>query len=69
MPNEQSTYGGSNMVFMEPSFCNDFIGMTYSLMGCINPLPHLTILGSSSSAANKDMMAKIRTYEDTINCF
>ena len=34
----------------------------------INPLPHMPILGSSNSAANKDMMAKIWTNRDTINC-
>ena len=26
-----------------------------------NPLPHMSVLGSSNSAANKDMMAKIWT--------
>ena len=31
-----------------------------------NPLPHMPISGSSDSAANKDMMSKIRTNEDTI---
>ena len=34
----------------------------------INPLPHMPILGSSNSAANKDMIAKIWTNRDTINC-
>ena len=32
----------------------------------INPLPHMPILGSSNSAANKDMMSKIWTNADTI---
>ena len=32
----------------------------------INPLPHMTILGSSNSAANKDMMSKMWINEDTI---
>ena len=32
----------------------------------INPLPHMPILGSSDSAANKDMMSKIWTNGDTI---
>ena len=31
-----------------------------------NPLPHMPILGSSNSAANKDMMSKILTNGDTI---
>ena len=30
------------------------------------PLTHMPILGSSNSAANKDMMSKIRTNRDTI---
>ena len=38
------------------------------LINCINPLPDMPILGSSSSAANKDMMAKIWTEWDTIIC-
>ena len=33
---------------------------------CLNPLPHMPILGSSYSAANKDMMSKIWTNGDTI---
>ena len=32
----------------------------------VNLLPHMTILGSSNSAANKDMMSKILTNGDTI---
>ena len=32
----------------------------------VNPLPHVPILGSSNSAANKDMMAKVWTNGDTI---
>ena len=31
-----------------------------------NPLPHVPILGSSNSAANKDIMARIWTNGDTI---
>ena len=31
-----------------------------------NPLPHLPILGSSNSAANKDMMSKTWTNGDTM---
>ena len=31
-----------------------------------NSLPHMSILGSSSSAANKNMMSKIWTNGDTI---
>ena len=34
----------------------------------VNPLPHIPILGSSYSAANKGMIAKIWTNRDTINC-
>ena len=34
----------------------------------INPLPDMPILGSSSSAANKDMMSNIWTNGDTITC-
>ena len=34
--------------------------------GQINPLPDILILGSSNSAANKDMMAEIWTKGDTI---
>ena len=33
---------------------------------CLNPLPHMPILGSSNSAANKDMMSKTWTNGDTI---
>ena len=32
----------------------------------LNPLPHMPILGSSTSAANKDMMSKIFMNGDTI---
>ena len=32
----------------------------------INLLPHMPILGSSNSAANKDMMSKIWTNGDII---
>ena len=35
----------------------------------INPLPDMPILGSSNSAANQNMMAKIWTNGDTIICF
>ena len=31
-----------------------------------NPLPHITILRSSNSVANKDVMSKILTNGDTI---
>ena len=30
------------------------------------PLPHMPILGNSSSTASKDMMSKIWTNEDTV---
>ena len=32
----------------------------------LNPLPDMPILGSSNSAANKDMMSKIWTNRDMI---
>ena len=32
----------------------------------LNPLPHMPILGSSNSVANKNMMSKIWTNGDTI---
>ena len=32
----------------------------------INPLPHMPVLGSSTSAANKDMMSKIWTNKESI---
>ena len=38
------------------------------LSACVNPLPDMSVLGSSNSAANKDMTAKIWTNGDTINC-
>ena len=31
----------------------------------INSLPHMPILGSSNSAANKDVMSKVLTNSDT----
>ena len=31
----------------------------------VNPLPHMAVLGSSNSEANKDMMSKGWTNEDT----
>ena len=34
---------------------------------CVNPLPHMPILGSSNLAANKDMMSKILTNGDGIS--
>ena len=33
---------------------------------CVNPLPDKPILGSSNSAANKDVVSKILTNGDTI---
>ena len=35
-------------------------------MDFLNPLLHMPILGSSNSVANKDMMSKTFTNEDTI---
>ena len=37
-----------------------------SLVYCINPLPDMPILGSSNSAASKDLMSKIWTNGDII---
>ena len=36
------------------------------LKGAFNHLPHMAILGSSNSTANKDMMSKIWTNADTV---
>ena len=36
------------------------------LLRFFNSLPHMSILGSSNSAANTDMMSKIWTSRDTI---
>ena len=38
----------------------------YDVFTLFNPLPDMPILGSSNSAANKDMMSKIWTNRDTI---
>ena len=38
----------------------------YSVFYSVNPLPHMSNSGSSNSAANKDIMAKIWTKGDTI---
>ena len=38
----------------------------FSCLVNINPLPHMPILGFSSSAANKEMMSKIWTNGDTV---
>ena len=40
----------------------------FSFFQYCNPLSDMPILGSSNSAANKDMMAKIWTNGDTIIC-
>ena len=40
------------MVNISSSSCIEL----FSLMSRINPLPHMPILGSSNSAANKDML-------------
>ena len=37
-------------------------------MCLFNPLHHMPILGFSNSVANKDMIAKLWTYWDTIIC-
>ena len=37
-----------------------------NMVHTINPLPHMPILGSSSSAANKHMTSKIWTNGDTV---
>ena len=36
--------------------------------GRFNPFPHMPVLGSSNSAANKDMSGKIWTNGDTVIC-
>ena len=47
-----------DLFYMMFSICTKFVN--------INPLPCLQILGSFNSAANKDIMSKIWTNEDTI---
>ena len=42
------------------------IWTSLKLCGLEKSLPHMPILGSSNSAANKDMMSKIWTNRDTI---
>ena len=37
-----------------------------TLCRCFNSLPHMQILGSSNSAANKDMMSKIWQNGNTV---
>ena len=49
------------MLMHELSFC-------HSTVDSVNLLPHKPILGSSNSAANKEMMSKILTNGDTIFC-
>ena len=39
--------------------------INWALFGRVNPLPHMPVLGSFNSAANKDIMQK---YGDTIIC-
>ena len=45
--------------------CNRFF-YSFTIPCIVNPLPHMPILGSCNSAANKDMMSKILTNGDTI---
>ena len=40
----------------------------YVVMWCLNPLPEMPILGSSTLAADKDIMPKILKNGDTITC-
>ena len=49
----------NHCVEIEQSIHNKF-------MVLINPLPHMPILGSSNSAANKDSVSKILTNGETI---
>ena len=49
----------------------DFVVIAYTFNWIItpsltNPLPNMLILGSYNSAANKDVVSKERTNEDTI---
>ena len=46
-------------------FCRDTFLLVFELK-FVHPLPDMPILGSSNSAANKDMMLKIQTNGDTI---
>ena len=45
----------------------DLTSPSSNIFFLINPLPDVPILGSSSSAANKDMVAKKWTYGNTCN--
>ena len=45
--------------------CQKHYNLYFSLQS-INPLPNMPVLGSSTSAANKDMMSKTWTNGDTI---
>ena len=42
------------------------IWTTPTMCGLVNLLPHKPIIGSSNSAANKDLMSKIWTNGDTV---
>ena len=58
---EETEDGSSYQHFLLfPLFSKGFI------LRVINPLPHMPILGSSNSAANKDMMSKLLTKGDLV---
>ena len=52
-------------VFSKDLYCSE-VNTKAKAWERVNPLPDMSILGSSNSAANKDMMSKILTYGDTI---
>ena len=53
-------------MFVFPNFISHIVEANEPVHVCLNPLPHMPILGFSSSAAIKDMMSKIWTNEDTV---
>ena len=50
------------------NLCHLLSSFKSSLPNNLKPLPDMPILGSSDSAANKDMVAKMWINGDTINC-
>ena len=43
-----------------------YLTFSFTKRTFFNPLPHMAMLGSCNSAANKDTMSEICTNEDTI---
>ena len=56
-----------NMNFLEKKYLEDLVNVSSNLINIwLNPLPDMPNLGSSNSAADKDMMSKMWTNGDTI---